>query len=169
MPQIYDMGPPALLSLRRKACWGFFALKNPKASAVFELANLGTRGQHASSRPPKPLNKVVILCCNFAAYSLQYLRFGGYKFSGYIVIWKTQMQIAWPLTNFLRFRYVIMWFPCGNYSFDPGMLDIRGAHSTQCVSTHVPFNYCAAVWHYMNISPDMLNSLCLLKPKYRIC
>jgi len=25
MPQIYDMGPTALLSLRRKACWGFFS------------------------------------------------------------------------------------------------------------------------------------------------
>jgi hypothetical protein len=24
MPQIYDMGLPALLPLRRKACWGFF-------------------------------------------------------------------------------------------------------------------------------------------------
>jgi hypothetical protein len=24
MPQIYDMGPPALLPLQRKACWGFF-------------------------------------------------------------------------------------------------------------------------------------------------
>jgi len=23
MPQIYDMGPTALLPLRRKACWGF--------------------------------------------------------------------------------------------------------------------------------------------------
>jgi hypothetical protein len=33
MPQIYDMVPPALLPLRRKACWGFFALKNPTASA----------------------------------------------------------------------------------------------------------------------------------------
>jgi hypothetical protein len=33
----------------------FFALKNPTASAGFEPANLGTRGQHASSRPPKPL------------------------------------------------------------------------------------------------------------------
>ena len=30
MPQIYDMGPTALLPLRRKACWGFFSpLKNP--------------------------------------------------------------------------------------------------------------------------------------------
>jgi len=27
MPQIYDMGPTALLPLRRKACWGIFALK----------------------------------------------------------------------------------------------------------------------------------------------
>ena len=27
MPQTYNMGPMALLPLRRKACWGFFALK----------------------------------------------------------------------------------------------------------------------------------------------
>jgi len=33
----------------------FFALKNPSASAVFESANLGTKGQHANPRPPKPL------------------------------------------------------------------------------------------------------------------
>ena len=32
----------------------FFALKNPTASAGFEPANLGTRGQHATCRPPKP-------------------------------------------------------------------------------------------------------------------
>ena len=44
------MGPTALLPLRRKAC-----LKNPTASARFEPANLGTKGQHATSRPPKPL------------------------------------------------------------------------------------------------------------------
>jgi hypothetical protein len=37
----------------------FFALKNPTASVGFEPANLGTRGQHASSRPPKPLGKTV--------------------------------------------------------------------------------------------------------------
>ena len=29
MPQIYDMGPTALLPLRRKACWEFFRPKNP--------------------------------------------------------------------------------------------------------------------------------------------
>ena len=32
----------------------FFALKNPTASAGFEPANLGTKGQHATTRPPKP-------------------------------------------------------------------------------------------------------------------
>ena len=37
-------------------CWGFlFTLKNPTASAGFEPANLGSKGQHATSRPPKPL------------------------------------------------------------------------------------------------------------------
>ena len=55
MPQICDMGQTALLPFRRKACWGFFTLKNPMASARFEPANLGTKGQHATSRPPKPL------------------------------------------------------------------------------------------------------------------
>jgi hypothetical protein len=33
----------------------FFARKNPTASAGFEPASLGTKGQHATSRPPKPL------------------------------------------------------------------------------------------------------------------
>ena len=33
----------------------FFAPKNPTASAGFESANFGTQGQHANSRPPKPL------------------------------------------------------------------------------------------------------------------
>ena len=32
----------------------FFAQKNPTASAGFEQPNLGTKGQHATSRPPKP-------------------------------------------------------------------------------------------------------------------
>ena len=31
----------------------FFALKNPTASVGFEPANLGTKDQHATSRPPK--------------------------------------------------------------------------------------------------------------------
>jgi hypothetical protein len=39
----------------------FFALKNPTASAGFKPANLGTRGQHASSRPLKPLHPALII------------------------------------------------------------------------------------------------------------
>ena len=34
----------------------FFTLKNPTASVGFEPANLGTKGQHATSRPPKQLH-----------------------------------------------------------------------------------------------------------------
>jgi len=37
----------------------FFAHKNPTASAGFEPANLGTKGQHATSRPPKPDQKCI--------------------------------------------------------------------------------------------------------------
>ena len=37
----------------------FFRLKNPTASAGFEPANLGTKGQHATPRPPKPLALVI--------------------------------------------------------------------------------------------------------------
>jgi len=36
----------------------FFALKNQTASAGFEPANLGTKGQHATPRPPKPYKKM---------------------------------------------------------------------------------------------------------------
>jgi len=55
MPQIYDMRPTALLPLRRKACWEFFRPKNPTVSTGFEPANLGTKGQNATPRPPKPI------------------------------------------------------------------------------------------------------------------
>ena len=43
----------------------FFALKNSTASAAFEPGNLGTGGQHATSRPPKPLRCGVIWTWNF--------------------------------------------------------------------------------------------------------
>jgi hypothetical protein len=42
MPQIYDMGPTALLPSEGSRAEDFFALKNPTASAGFEPANLGT-------------------------------------------------------------------------------------------------------------------------------
>jgi hypothetical protein len=40
----------------------FYRLKNPTASAGFEPATLGTKGQHATSRPPKPLYSGLSLC-----------------------------------------------------------------------------------------------------------
>ena len=48
MPQTWDMGQIILLPLQRKARWGFLRLKNPTASAGFEPADLGARGQHAN-------------------------------------------------------------------------------------------------------------------------
>jgi hypothetical protein len=39
----------------------FFAFKNPMASAGFKPANLGTKGQHATSRPPKPLHPYMMI------------------------------------------------------------------------------------------------------------
>jgi hypothetical protein len=38
-----------------------FALKNPTASVGFEPAKLGSKGQHATSRPPKLLNKDTLM------------------------------------------------------------------------------------------------------------
>jgi hypothetical protein len=49
----HGIGQTALLPLRRKACWRLFRPKNLTASAGFEPANLGTKGQHATCRPPK--------------------------------------------------------------------------------------------------------------------
>jgi hypothetical protein len=48
MPQIY-------FSSEGSRAEDFFALKNPTYSAGFEPANLGTKGQHSTPRPPKPL------------------------------------------------------------------------------------------------------------------
>ena len=48
MPQSWDMGQILLLPLRRKEAEDFYARKNPTASAGFEPASLGTRGQHAN-------------------------------------------------------------------------------------------------------------------------
>ena len=37
----------------------FFAVKNPTASARFQPANLGTKGQHATATPRKPLSNYI--------------------------------------------------------------------------------------------------------------
>jgi hypothetical protein len=67
------MVPKTLLPLRRKACWGFFCPKNSTASAGCEPANLGTKGQHTTSRPPKPLavNINIMTNANCCAYSIK--------------------------------------------------------------------------------------------------
>ena len=39
----------------------FFALKNPTDSAGFEPANLGTKCQHATPRPPKHVSRLFIM------------------------------------------------------------------------------------------------------------
>ena len=49
------MGPTALLPSEGKCAEDCFAPKNSTASAGFETANLGTKSQHATPRPPKPL------------------------------------------------------------------------------------------------------------------
>jgi len=58
----------------------FFTLKNPMASAGFEPANLGTNGQHATPRPPKPYEninqlgqekKLFLHKCAITAFSVQ--------------------------------------------------------------------------------------------------
>ena len=41
----------------------FFTLKNRMALAGFEPANLGTKGQHTTPRPPKPLSQSLYLLC----------------------------------------------------------------------------------------------------------
>jgi len=43
----------------------FFVLKNPTASAGCEPANLGTKGQHATSRPPKPIKTYTYTALNY--------------------------------------------------------------------------------------------------------
>jgi hypothetical protein len=46
------MGATALLPFRRKACWGFFGPEKPDG---FGRVWTDSKGQHATSRPPKPL------------------------------------------------------------------------------------------------------------------
>jgi hypothetical protein len=47
--------------LKGKCAEDFFTLKNLMASAGFEPANLGSKGQHVTSRPPQLLG---IVTCN---------------------------------------------------------------------------------------------------------
>ena len=53
MPQICNMGKRLYFPSEGRKAEDFFALKNPTASVGFEPVNLGTKGQHATSRTPK--------------------------------------------------------------------------------------------------------------------
>ena len=46
----------------------FLALKNSTNSAGFQPANLGTKGQHSTSRPPKPFSELIITEEHSSAY-----------------------------------------------------------------------------------------------------
>ena len=85
MPQIYDMGPTALLPLRRKACWGFFRPKNPTASAGFEPANLGTKGHHRSCAIRFNIQKFYFLAHTVYVFRVD-LRTNSYCFSNFILM-----------------------------------------------------------------------------------
>ena len=48
-------GTDGFIPSKGRSAEDFFALKNPRASVGFELANFGTKGQRATCRPLKPL------------------------------------------------------------------------------------------------------------------
>ena len=69
------MGQTALFLSEGRHAEDFFALKNPTASVGFQPANLGTKGQHATSRPQKPLEStknsepyLVVNCIFYFSY-----------------------------------------------------------------------------------------------------
>jgi hypothetical protein len=90
MPQICDMGQDGFyFSSEGRRAEIFFALKNPTASDGFEPANLGTKGQHATSRPPKPLCPLLTSDINCHTHIQQKAKF---------------------TTNFLYVSYVFIYF-----------------------------------------------------------
>ena len=57
--EIIRLGIPSLNSLPEDLCSGYLRPeKNPSTSAGFEPANLGSRGQHVTPRPPRPTSYV---------------------------------------------------------------------------------------------------------------
>ena len=54
----------------------FFALKSSTASVGFEPANLGTKGQHATSRPPKPTSNMLVFPVSKTRSELEFTGIG---------------------------------------------------------------------------------------------
>jgi hypothetical protein len=88
MPKICDMGQTALL-----------ALKNPMASAGFEPANLGTKGQHATSRPRKPIHSEYVILIAFPLRQWLYERASTlrYTYITYVVTSYTTSYVSLSL------------------------------------------------------------------------
>ena len=61
----------------------FFVLKNPTVAGGFELANLGTKGQHATSRPPKPLVVVKMISLHFKGHTELFKHIFLWNYTGY--------------------------------------------------------------------------------------
>jgi hypothetical protein len=61
----------------------FYFLKNPTASAGFEIANLGTKGQHATSRPTKTL---IYVLPNIRAAFFRYSEMSRNKIYVYVIV-----------------------------------------------------------------------------------
>ena len=62
-PKISRPGTPSLKSLPEDLCSGFLRPeKNQSASVGFEPANLGSRVEHVTSRPPRPTRSLVDRC-----------------------------------------------------------------------------------------------------------
>ena len=78
--QICDMGQTALLPSEGRRAEDFFALKNPTASVGFEPANLGTKGQHATSRPPKPIKMNITMFLNHIVYNVYIIMSSAFSF-----------------------------------------------------------------------------------------
>jgi len=105
VPQIYNMGPTALLPLRRKACWGFFRPKNPTASAGFEPADLGNKSQHSSPRPPKPYMCMCGVCVCVCVFILTLTHTHTYTYP-----YEFQEELGgylWSISTTLHFLHIL--------------------------------------------------------------
>jgi hypothetical protein len=75
MPKICDMGQDGFTSPPNEGVLRdfFFALKIPTASSGFEPANFGSKGQHSTSRPPKPLSLCHLQSCKMLLFLVSVL------------------------------------------------------------------------------------------------
>ena len=78
----------------------FFALKNPTVSVGFEPANLGTKCQHATSRPAKPLSKCLTGNSLLRRFKLQQITADKTESKSRAHIWRVHLHL--PSSRFDR-------------------------------------------------------------------